>query len=123
MQNAIGTYRTSRKAIFAAFDALPPAIRKEFREALDDWVPQPLAKLLAQGTPQDVIIFTIRRWNQEEKSAHWARMNRMANFGIPYFTPEGQARKMEANARRARATSSVDELFSLLTEPTPTRSL
>lgn len=50
MGNSVtGSYATNRTLTMAAYDKLPPELRAVFRDALDNYVPQPFVTQLRRG--------------------------------------------------------------------------
>jgi len=72
MSNAEGSYRTTTKAMMAAYDKLPPAARRAFANALDNWVPQPLLTAYRRGRAGyqtgGEIAKVLANWEEKERA-------------------------------------------------------
>jgi hypothetical protein len=67
MGNAVtGSYRSTTALVMAAFDRLPPDVRAALRDAVDNWVPQPLATRRKQGWEDKQLVALVWDWNRSE---------------------------------------------------------
>jgi hypothetical protein len=64
--NDPGSYRTTRRAGFRAFDKLPPVVREALASGLVDWVPQPMLRDYKNGMRPSVIVAWIEYYDKLE---------------------------------------------------------
>jgi len=61
-----GNYRTTREAMMATFDGLPPVAREALANSVEDWVPQPLLTRYRRGMLGQEIAKVIAGWDAQE---------------------------------------------------------
>jgi hypothetical protein len=68
-----GNYRTTKRAMMAAYDKLPPEARGALAQAVENWVPQPLLTEYRRTHDADDLVVMIRLWDMAElrqRAAH-----------------------------------------------------
>lgn len=64
--NSRGSYRTTRQNMMRAFDRLPPDVRAELRDSIDNRAPQPLNTMRKRGLEDKALVGLVRCWNNDE---------------------------------------------------------
>jgi hypothetical protein len=64
--NIAGSYRTTKEAMMAAYDKLPPKARAALAQAVENWVPQPLLTQYRHTHDVADLVVTIRLWDLAE---------------------------------------------------------
>lgn len=73
MSNGYGTYRCTRSADMAAYDACPPRVRWLLRNAVGPWASKPILRDLRDGRTEAEIAKMIRRGDREDTIAAYGR--------------------------------------------------
>jgi hypothetical protein len=64
--NDRGSYRTTKANMMAAFDKLPPEVRRALAGAEGNYVPQPLLTKLKRGSAPSLALALIELWDRQE---------------------------------------------------------
>jgi predicted Zn-dependent protease with MMP-like domain len=66
--NSAGSYRTTRELAMRAYDTLPREVRDALKEAVADFVPQPLVTDMRQGASIAALLKRVEGWDAVERS-------------------------------------------------------
>src|SRR5262249_49820225 len=81
VMNATGSYRSTRKNHFAAYEKLPPMVRKALQDAAFDYAAQPFLKLWRDGMSVSALVKMIKTMDCQKTGA-WKRLaQRLARSG------------------------------------------